>query len=307
VAWGDVEHTRGTYAWAAYDEVVARIVSHRMKLLLTLTGCPSWECHRGGFGPPRSPAARRRWLRFVASAVQRYGSGGSFWRSHPGLPYRPVRYWQVMNEVNGADQWPNPNAADYASLLKSTAATIRAADGSSKVVLAGLGKHMTVMLRDYLPALYRQPGFSQDVDVIAVEGYGQWPRDIIGIMRMTRRIMRRGGDRRKPVWITEMGWATGGAWHPYVTSRRGQAKRLRLSWDMLLACRKRWKLKRVYWFPQTDKRVPAGALDYWGYHNGLITVSGRWKPAMRMLLQYVRKRMPRGHRMRCRSAIRATR
>ena len=307
LAWGDVERSPGTYGWAGYDQVIADLVSHRMSVLLDLTGCPDWVCHRGGFGPPRPQAARQRWLAFVRAAVQRYGTNGSFWGSHPGLAYRPVRYWQVLNEVNGADQWPNPSAADYAALLKPTSATIRSVDPSSKVVLAGLGKHMTILLKDYLPALYQQRGFSGDVDAIAVEGYAERPRQIVGIMRLTRGIMRRYGDRRTPVWITEMGWATGGGNHPYVTSRRGQAKKLRLSWDMLYACRRHWRLKRVYWFPHRDQLVPPGGTDYWGYHNGLITVGGRWKPAMRTLLHYVRKRMPRGHRMHCRSAIRATR
>jgi hypothetical protein len=200
-----------------------------------------------------------------------------------------------MNEVNGRDQWPRPSARGYAALLRSTAATIRATDPRSKVVLAGLGEKMTIWLRSYLPALYRQPGFARSIDVVAVEGYAPRPRNIARILRTTRRIMRRFGDQAKPVWITEMSWATGGRRHAFVTTPRQQARKLRRAYDMLLACRFRWNLERVYWFPHRDRRTPPGEPDYWGNHNGLITVDGHWKPAMRTFLHYVRDRLPSGH------------
>lgn len=92
--------------------------------------------------------------------MRRYGVGGSLWREHPGLPAKPVIHWQVLNEVNGPDQWGGPpSAAGYANFLKLTAWAIRGTDPNAKVVLAGLGEKMPVWLRAYLPALYRQPGF----------------------------------------------------------------------------------------------------------------------------------------------------
>jgi hypothetical protein len=167
------------------------------------------------------------------------------------------------------------------------------------VVLAGLGEKMPVWLRDYLPELYRQPGFAGDFDVMAVEGYAPRPRDLRRIFRTTRRTMRRFGDLAKPVWITEMSWSTGGSPHAFVTTERGQARRLRRSYDLLLACRRRWNLGRVYWFPHRDRPAdPSG--DYWGNHNGLIATDGRWKPAMRTFLRYLRHRPPRVRASGCR-------
>jgi hypothetical protein len=294
VSWADVERDRGVYAWSGYDQLVASLTSRRIRLLFTLTACPRWACD--GPGPPRTPEANSAWQAFVANAVRRYGAGGEFWRDHPELPHRPVRYWQIMNEVNGEDQWPNPSAADYAAFLKQTTATIRSADPLSRVVLAGLGEKMTIWLRSYLPALYRQPGFAGDFDVMAIEAYAPRPQDIPRIFRTTRRAMRRGGDLAKPVWITEMSWATGGGSHAFITSLGGQEQKLRRAWNMFLACRKRWNLKRVFWFPHRDLRPPAGATDYWGYHNGLITVDGGWKPAFRTSFRYLHRRLPGGHR-----------
>lgn len=46
------------------------------------------------------------WFRFVWTFVQRYGHGGTFWASHPGLPYRPVDVWEIWNEPNLAANNP---------------------------------------------------------------------------------------------------------------------------------------------------------------------------------------------------------
>ena len=307
LSWADVERTRGRYEWSGFDNLVATLATRRVSLFFVINGCPEWACHRNGWGPPRTAGALSAWTAFAAAAARRYGTNGEFWRSHPGLRYLPVRYWQVMNEINGSDQWPGPDPAAYARLLKVTAAGIRVADPTAKIVLGGLGEKMTVWLRDYLTGLYRQPGFAGDVDVIAPEGYAPRPRDVGRIMRTTRRIMRRNGDSAKPVWITEMSWSTGGRRHAFITSRRGQAKKLRRAYDLLLACRTRWKLERVYWFGVRDKPKPPGEADYWGYHNGLTTISGRWKPAMRSFLQYTRIHLPHGHHTTCRAAASAAR
>jgi hypothetical protein len=181
-----------------------------------------------------------------------------------------------------------------------TAAAIRGTDPSARVVLAGLGEKMPVWLRDYLPELYRQPGFAGDFDVMAVEGYAPHPRNLRRIFRVTRGTMRRFGDLAKPIWITEMSWATGGGPHAFVTTERGQARRLRRAYDLLLACRRGWNLRRVYWFPHRDLPADAGG-DYWGNHNGLIAADGRWKPAMSTFLRYLRHRPPRGRASGCRS------
>jgi hypothetical protein len=298
MSWADIEPSRGHRLWSGYDRLVHDLASRRIRAMFTLTACPPWACEQAG--PPRTDAARAAWVEFVRAAVGRYGTQGSFWREHPALAARPLLHWQVLNEVNGPDQWGGPpSAAEYASFLKLTAAAIRGTDPNARVVLAGLGEKMPIWLRDYLPELYRQPGFAGDFDVMAVEGYAPRPRHLRRIFRATRGTMRRFGDLAKPVWITEMSWATGGGQHAFVTTERGQARRLRRAYDLLLACRRRWNLGRVYWFPHRDRSAdPWG--DYWGNHNGLIATDGRWKPAMRIFLRYLRHRPPRVRASGCR-------
>jgi Glycosyl hydrolase catalytic core len=298
LAWEEIQPVRGEYRWGGYDSLIRTLAAHHIGTILTLASCPDWVCD--GAGPPRTAAGGEAWVDFVRAAVRRYGVGGSFWADNPGVAPKPVVHWQVMNEVNGVDQWgAYPSAEGYAAFLKLTASAIRGANPASKVVLAGLGEKMTVWLNAYLPALYRQPGFAADFDTMAVEGYATRPMYLRRIMRTTRGAMRRAGDLRKPIWITEMSWSTGGP-GPYVTTERGQAQKLRRAYDLLLLCRKRWNVERVYWFAHRDRPLPPGEADYWGNHNGLIATDGRWKPALTTFLRYLRGRPPRVRASSCR-------
>jgi polysaccharide biosynthesis protein PslG len=282
MSWSDVSAKRGTADFSGYDAVMRAAAANRIEMMVTLTGCPAWACPRGG--PPKSGAALRDFQAFTRRAVRRYGHRGSLWGGHPK---RPVVYWQVFNEVNGADQWPHPSPKGYAKVLRATATTIRRADRRAKVVLAGLGEKMTIWLRRYLPALYRRPGFKRSFDVMAPEGYAVHAHDTARILTKTRAIMRRYHDLGTPMFVTEMSWATGGPRFPFVVSPASQARRLQVSWRELAACRARWKLRRVYWFSYQDVAAPPSR-DYWGFHNGLLDVGGRPKPAFAAFKRFLR-------------------
>src|SRR4051794_13351447 len=282
MSWANVSSRPGQMDFSGYDQLLRAAARHHIEMMVTLTGCPRWACPAGG--PPASGAALSGFLQFSREAVRRYGHRGAAWL--PGAR-KPVRYWQVFNEVNGADQWPHPSARSYAYVLRKVSYRIRRTDRHAKIVLAGLGEKMTIWLRTYLPALYRQKGFKKAFDVMAPEGYAVTPRGIPRILRTTRKIMRRYHDSRKPIFVTEMSWSTGGPPFPFTTSEIGQAQRLHASWRMLRACRSRWKVRRVYWFSYTDTQ-PRGIADYWGFHNGLIEASGRTKPAWHTFLKFLK-------------------
>jgi hypothetical protein len=273
--YGAVGSTR-TLLWAGTDSLVRSMAMRGITPLFILTGCPAWQCPGGG--PPTSGQALTDWKVFVSAAVRRYGPGGLFWRMYPEVPAKPVTAWQIYNEVNGAEQWPTPNAAAYGAFLAATAPVIRSWDPSAKVVLAGLPENMTISMKTYLASLYTQPSFKSSVDVIAVHGYAAEPTDVARILDSARIIMNQAGDGAKPLWVTEMSWATAGPAHPFVTTEAGQASKLRSSWDTMVACQARWKLQRTYWFGWRDPAV--SGTDYWGLHNALNRPDGSAKPAL---------------------------
>ncbi len=74
---------------------------------------------------PVSGAAATAWKSFLEQAVLRYGPVGSFWVTHPALPERPIRTWQIWNEENFKYFVAKPNPAEYGKLVKLSYTAIK--------------------------------------------------------------------------------------------------------------------------------------------------------------------------------------
>ena len=272
-----IGRTAGTYDWGGFDGLVRDTGQRSISPLFVLKGCPTRLCPSSPV--PSGGIALTEWKAFVTAAVKRYGTGGTFWAANPTLTPRPITLWQVMNEVNGADEWPSPNAAAYASFFVTTSQALKAADPAAKAVVAGLPEIMTIWMKDFLPALYAQPGFKAAVDVIAIHGYAPSPSATAKVLDTARAVMLNNGDGAKPIWVTEFAWATSGlAGDPFVVSDATQATYLREAGDLMVACAARWNLQRAYWFGWKDPK--AAGDGYWGYHVGLHRADGTAKPAL---------------------------
>ena len=281
--WSLVESRRNRRDWGYYDDMVYRSGQAGMTLLPTLVGSPRFAASRETY-PPRRGAPMRHWLAFVRDAVNRYGRGGKFWRRHPRLPYRPVRAWQVWNEPNFPSWWRgHPNARQYTRFLARTRPAIKRADRRAKVVLAGLPETRTgVPMHRFLPALYRV-GARRLFDAVAVHAYALTHRGVLRIVRRARSITRAHGDGRKPIWVTEVGWASAGPvsrnTRAYRTTRAGQAERVRTTLRALARARRRLRIGLVVWFSLQDRRPVGDERDWWGLHTGLFEVGGNPKPS----------------------------
>jgi hypothetical protein len=104
----------------------------------------------------------------------------------------------------------------------------------------------SIQLRKFLQDLYRIRSVRKQFDGVAVHPYGGTLRLMTYQISRTRKIMDRAGDDAKPIWITELMWATDGPqkW-PLVTTAHGQATLLRKSFDLPLEPRKRYGVRRV--------------------------------------------------------------
>ena len=219
----------------------------------------------------------------MRAAVNRYGRRGKVWRQHPDLPQAPIRAWQVWNEPNFPSWWHgHPNARQYTRFLARTRHAIKRGDRRAKVVLAGLPETRTgVPMTRFLPALYRA-GARRLFDAVAVHGYARnHPRRHEDRPPCPQDHARLRG-RAKPIWITEMGWATGGPvsrnTRAYRTSASGQARRVRSTLRAFARSRRRLGIGLVVWFSLQDRLATNGERDWWGLHTGLFDVSGNPKP-----------------------------
>jgi hypothetical protein len=127
------------------------------------------------------------------------------------------------------------------------------------VILGGLTGESWHDLR----RVYRAGG-RRHFDAVALHPYTARPLNVVRIVRFARRVMRRHGDRRKPVWITEMSFPaakdrieTG----PGIdTTDRLQAKRLRAAMRRLAAERRRLRIQRVFWYTWLSVESRSGSV-----------------------------------------------
>ena len=282
LVWNWVEPTPGNRNWGYVDQLVREGAKNGYDVLLVLNGCAQWACGATRTAPAQEPALGQ-YRQFVATDAQRYARGGAVWAANPTLAYRPVSY-QVWNEVNAGEDWPNPSAAAYAPFLATISATIRAADPGATIVTSGLVEHPANAtggtLAKFLGELYAQPGFRESFDVLAVHGYSESPAGVVRILDTARRLTSQAGDGGRRIWLTELGWSSGGPAHPFTSDEGTQAAFLQQSYDQLVACRSRWNLERAYWFSLNDINPAAlGEADYWGMHTGLWRADGSPKGA----------------------------
>jgi hypothetical protein len=281
--WNIVEPRRGLRDWSAPDRLVRRVALARMSLLPVLIGSPRFAARRRTF-PPRSAAARRAWAVFVRDAVGRYGPGGRFWEENPDLPYRPARAWQVWNEPNFSHVWwgGNPDPRGYVSFVALTRRALQSRDRGARIVLAGIPEVLHRGRRTmywFIRSVYRIRGSKRLFDVVAVHPYTSRARGVPYVVGRVRSIMRRAGDGRTPLWVTEFGWATGSPDGFLVTTPSGQAARLRSAYRGLLRIRRRHRVGLAAWFSWRDRAPAPGQSDWWGINTGLFQRDGEEKPA----------------------------
>ncbi|HEX8066175.1 MAG TPA: hypothetical protein VF520_06580 [Thermoleophilaceae bacterium] len=287
LSWSSAQPTRGgPIDWGRMDRLVESAAVRRISLMPTLISPPAWaKLYPDVLQSP--PARASDYAAFLAEAVRRYGAGGTFWSERPEVGRSPVRYWQVWNEPELTDAWWREDrpwlpseAKRYGALVRASRRAARKVDPGARIVLGGL----TNFAWETLAGLYRHAGIRGHFDVAAVHMFpGNW-RSTETIVRRFRSTLDRNGDRKKPIWVTEMTWpaAEGRAEVPswantpyyrnFVTTDRGAASRLSNAYALLSRRRFRqaMRLERVHWYLATS---PFSGNVIWDY-SGLMQLDG---------------------------------
>jgi polysaccharide biosynthesis protein PslG len=272
-----VESVRAAFDWRAaqpsedgpidfreMDAVVSSAAARGLPLLPVVHRTPAWAAAHPRKGAAATPRGTAPYTRFLTALVGRYGPAGSLWAEQPGLPRMPIRDWQIWNEPNLTRYWSSqPFARGYVKLLRASRRALRAADPGSRTVLAGLPNESWIALRKVYGA-----GGHGAFDVVALHPYTGRPRNVIRLIEFARQEMRRHGDRRKPVWLTELSWpaSQGRTRGPrgFVTTEKGQAARLELALKLLAAARKRLRIEHVYWYTWLSREGSLSAFNWSG-------------------------------------------
>jgi polysaccharide biosynthesis protein PslG len=231
---------------SATDALVGAAAARHIEVFPHIITAPDWA--RLTPAPMAPPSDPHLFESYVGTLVARYGTNGSFWTQHPELPRLPIRYWQFWNEPHLPFQWDLPKGRQkywpktYVEQLKVFYATVHSHDPAAKVVLGGLANRSWV----YLGKLYRA-GARGFFDVAAIHPYTTKPSGVVRLLARFRKVMRVHHDRRKPVWVTELGLpASKGRAHSkntLQTTPRGMARYLTGAYTKL-----RRLVPRVYWY-----------------------------------------------------------
>jgi hypothetical protein len=279
--WHKIQTERnGPYNWSGneqglynYDYAVHAQAQAGINMLGLIDYAPAWN-----YGRPDLDSWINEWGDYVYQVVARYGRGG------------PIKYWEIWNEPNlslSGYHLGLYTIADYARILNVARAAAKAADPEATIVLAGLASvwsyppsDTTYDYFDYLDELGRL-GAWNDFDILAIHPYrvdppegAPWRRDHqqtfpTEMARLDAMMYQYGA---KPVWLTEMGWATDRA--VFGVTEDAQAQLMVRSYVMAIA---HPSVEKIFWYDfrnDTEPDAPYEAPVYNDYehefHFGLI-------------------------------------
>ena len=293
-SWELIETRRGRYDFTITDRYMTKMAAHGMRVLPVLFNAPKWHSARGerlNKGIWAKPKSGKALGKFGRALIKRYGPRGTFWKQDGMRRFRKrsaIRAWQIWNEPNLRQYWSGkPNARQYVRVLKAARKQMRRAPYGKKaeIVTAGVPESKirgAVPLRKYIPRMYKA-GLRRFKHTLGFNAYANNSRDLGRKLRRVRKYMNRGGAKRKKIWITEIGWASGGKKHRLRKGRRGQAREITRAIRLIGKERKKLKLRGFVYYNWRDARpyragISAGT---WGFHAGLLELDGDFKPAHR--------------------------
>ncbi len=295
--WSAIDPTSAAddYNWSSVDSYIGNAARNGIRTLPFVLAEPRWVVKLDGHHcgpdscPPYAPTGKQAlsaWRTFLAAAVDRYGPRGEFWSENPAIPKLPVRAWQIWNEQNSPSYWkPKPDPAAYANLLAAADDAINGEDTNAEIILGGMfgtplgGRKPGLSAWDFLGRLYEQKGAKQDFDGVAPHPYAAKLSKVLAQIDLIRDEMTAAGDGAAELWITELGWASGGPPNPLNRGPAGQANRLTQAYQYFLDHRKALNISNVTWYSWRDSSSTVAGFCEWCPRSGLLNENGATKPA----------------------------
>jgi polysaccharide biosynthesis protein PslG len=282
--WGLLEPQPGVYDWSLADAVIQNVAAAGLSPAIQFANVPSWMSSDPNRPPIYSSAQIAAWQQFLANFVRRYGAHGSFWATHPNLPYHPVGSYEIWNEPNLKLFWGGtPNPRDYLRLLKISKAAIRGVDPSAQIIFGGLfpfpRPQYGMKALKFLNKFYRGKGAKNSFNALSLHPYSYTPKLLVPTVRLLRKNLNSHRSGKKPIWITELGWATSGhdwAISPFRATEAQQAQYLTQSFDKLIRARGELRLQAIFWQEWQDNPDPDST---WFLEMGLLRADGSPKPS----------------------------
>jgi len=259
--WHRVQPRPDVWDWTFTDAAMRALLSREIKVLGVLGPSVGWATPFSGDTPndvsyyAPDPDAFVEYVRGVVTRYRRY-----------------IHHWELWNEPDHPVFWrPAPDPAAYAELLIRSARTIRAIDPEAKVLIGGVNPFDTTFLRTVA-----EHGAWDAFDIIAIHPYVNpyAPEDgnLAAAADGVRALAQQYGQ--KPIWATELGWASGPSDRDAVGRTNGDEQANFLVRAMLTL----WQagVERSFWYSFKDD--PGNPYGLIGLGRGRADYSPR-KPA----------------------------
>ena len=135
-----------------------------------------------------------------------------------------------------------------------------------------------IPFEDFVSGMF-EAGADESLDVFALHAFARDASGSVAAAETTRSLLTE-LHSRVPIWITEIGWASGGPASPFTSDEQGQATRIRAALGALVRRRAELGLLGVIYFNWRDAPVYEGGQDFFGLHTGLVGAEGNPKPAL---------------------------
>lgn len=253
--WHRVQPRPDIWDWTFSDAALRALISRDIQVLGVLGPSVGWATPYSGDTPndvSYYPPDPERFVAYVRGVVTRYR--------------RYVKHWEIWNEPDHAFFWqPQPDPAAYTRLLMLTAETIRSIDPEAKILIGGINPFDTTFLRSVA-----EGGGWDSFDILAIHPYVNPYEPESGNLAAAadgvRTLAARYGE--KPIWVTELGWASGPSDRDAVGLANEDQQASYLVRSMLLL----WQagVEQIFWYSFKDDpgnpyglmRLGSGRTDY---------------------------------------------
>jgi hypothetical protein len=289
------------YNWTAVDNVVSHAAANRIRVLASIYGTPRWA------GPAKNRIPRRMTdLRLFAFAAAKRYSGRYRVKVSENEPQRSlpaIRYWLAWNEPNNPvflkpqwkmvkRKWRPQSAFDYTQICRSIWVGVHSTRiAGEKVACGATGPRGNDAPRSSRPSTsplvfltwLRRAGLKRFDAYAHHPYYGsrfERPTTVpvskkavtLGNIGVLIRQLNRLYGRGKRLWITEYGYQTSPPDRQFGVRYASQAKYVH---QAVAVARRTRRIDMFVWFLVRDER------RLHGWQSGVISASGRRKPAFR--------------------------
>jgi hypothetical protein len=196
--WDRIESVQGEWSFSSYDRYVDFNKKSGRKIVAVLAYDTRWlypdQIKRKYISPKNLP----HYLSYVEQTVKRYKG--------------KVDAWSIWNEPNGF-HWHGPRK-DYFEMAKQAARLIREIDPTTPLLMGAFW----CAPKGFLEDMYKS-GAMENVNAVSFHPYGINPRYAAMSYDKIAAILK-GHNFSGDIWVTEVGYPTGGI-YPHRVSKRG--------------------------------------------------------------------------------------